>query len=251
MSDLNFWIITLIEYNMAQCLVTRLKESVADSSLHKIGEKAFTLLAGKSVTLAGEGVQLRGINGNFDVKNQATNVRSYVLKPGFTYVTNTSSNDVIIGVSELEKLSTIAVEYPRPLSVEIDLSFFAKSNKMGEITLANQTILGGTLADLANTKASTINLSTTMASGNIVDIASLNYAVGDAPRVSNCPNVFGEIIDFVKARRKVGRTADSISNAAWFVGTGMTFNGESVGYTEGTLSWTENTITFRGVTINA
>ena len=131
------------------------------------------------------------------------------------------------------------------------MTFFKNATFANEITLRKQSIVGGTLADLANTKATTINGSASNASGNIVDIASLPYKEGGVPLVYDCLAVTGDIVDFVKARRKAGRTSDNITHTFWAIKSGVTFNGKPIVGSESILSWTANTITFNGETINA
>lgn len=237
---------------MGLCLVTKLKESVADTSLSKIGEKTFILLAGQSVTLSGTGLKIRGIDGNFDVTGKVTNVNSYELPGGYNFIKNPNSHDLLLGVSELDKLISISVESPYPKSILIDLSFFKEAVALNDVGLSKQTFIGGTLADFSACRnIRFLDVTSSAIVGSIVDIAGLSWAEGQVPFVFGCPNVSGDIIDFVKARRQAGRTSDNISHTYWAIDSGVTFNGNPIVGDETILSWTANTITFNGETINA
>ena len=59
--------------------------------------------------------------------------------------------------------------------------------------------------------------------------------------------VTGELIEFVKTQRSVGRTTGSCKTAWW--GNKITFNGSVPLIGQTILSWTENTITLGDVTV--
>ena len=129
--------------------------------------------------------------------------------------------------------------------------------------------LTGSLSDLAPLTALTfINLkSVTNITGSLSDLAPLTALT--FIDVANCPNITGtindltqpftamnvyntpitgELIEFVKTQRSVGRTTGTCSSSWW--GHNITFNGSVPSQSQLQLSWTENTITLGDVTVN-
>lgn len=60
----------------------------------------------------------------------------------------------------------------------------------------------------------------------------------------------GELVEFVKAQRAAGRTTCADNTFSFGVSSLMTFNGIPCENMNTYLSWTENTITYNGVTVN-
>ena len=245
---------------MGQCLITKLKESVKDSSLLKIGEKTFILKANKSVTLYGGNTLVRVVSGDTfnaistvsDIPAQY-NITEYRIIGGFVKFTNNGDTDMIVGVRQLSNL--VAFSSQTSEDVEIDLSFFAIYPKdMNELTLWGAKVVGGTLQDIlhVNDSKRTIWLNFRNCqglSGNYEDLG--DFKLNSMPIVANCPNVTGEIIEFVKRQRAAGKTTASYNESDWCSGSGLTFNGVKVPAISWTaISWTSNTITFNGTTIN-
>lgn len=245
---------------MGQCLITKLKESVKDSSLLKIGEKTFILKANKSVTLRGNNMLVRVVSGDtFNAVSTASyvpaqyNIKEYSIVSGYVAFTNNGDTDMIVGVRELSKM--LAFSSQTSEDVEIDLSFFDIYQKdMEELTLWGAKVVGGTLQDILhiNDTKRTIVLNFRNCqglSGNYEDLG--DFELNSMPIVANCPNVTGEIIEFVKRQRAAGKTTASYNENDWCSGSGLTFNGVKVpAISWTTISWTADTITFNGTTIN-
>lgn len=245
---------------MGLCLLTKLKESVADSFLTKIGEKILILAPQKSFTLRGKGIELRGITGNFDISviggNTYEGLNHYVdVSANYFSCRNTSSNPLTIGVNNLEVLDVFSADGGAN-ALEIDLNFFEKSKSMSELRLSRQIITGGELSDLSEIT----NNSTTLVAinfnqcvglkGSIEDIASLKISNNVFPSFSHCSEVTGSIEEFVRGQRANGRISANIENNYWITNSGITFNGKT--YRDMvSISWTASTITVNGETINA
>ena len=144
--------------------------------------------------------------------------------------------------------------------MEIDLSFFSKANRMRELNLSDEKIVGGTLKDLAKISESTTLTGFSMKEsiglkGSILDIKDLNYYDSVFPNFRFCQEVTGEIIDFVKAQRAKGRTSANIAAGYHLQDTKITFNGQLATTIDENqpkaISWTATTITIGSVTINA
>ena len=128
--------------------------------------------------------------------------------------------------------------------------------------------LTGSLSDLAPLTALTnINLwGSSNLTGSLSDLAPLTALT--SINVSSCPNitgtindltqpltfisvyytqVTGELIEFVKTQRSVGRTTGTCRSSWW--GPNITFNGVVPSTSQLNLSWTENTITLEGITV--
>lgn len=244
---------------MGLCLVTKLKESVADSSLSKIGEKTLVLAPQKSFTIRGKGIELRGLTGNFDIAllggNTYEGLNHYVdVSANYFSCRNTSSNPLTIGVNNLEVLNVFSADGGAN-ALEIDLNFFEKSKGMSELNLTDQIITGGELSDLSEiTNNSTLTgLVFTRCiglKGSIEDIASLRMIDSAFPSFFGCPEVTGSVEEFVRGQRANGRTNANLANGYWITQSGITFNGKTYADLV-SISWTASTITVNGETINA
>ena len=126
------------------------------------------------------------------------------------------------------------------------LSDLSPLTALTNLKMTGSSHITGSLSDLAPLTALTslalvnaINIT-----GNIKDIRQpvtslIIYNTG----------IVGELIEFVKTQRAAGRTTGSCNNGGWW-GNNITFNGSNPGGGVQTLSWTENTITNNGVTVN-
>ena len=129
--------------------------------------------------------------------------------------------------------------------------------------------LTGSLSDLAPLTALTdINLQVCPnLTGSLSDLAPLtaltNIKFNDNQNITGTINdltqplvsldvyntqVTGELIEFVKTQRSVGRTTGSCKSGWW--GNKITFNGSVPSQDKLNLSWTENTITLGDITVN-
>lgn len=247
---------------MGLCLVTRLKESVADSSLLRPGEKTFLLNAGGEFSVRGIGIKLRVLDdsGSLNVTplgGSATNETDFTITNA-TYNTckNLSGKDLQIGISEISKLDVFGTD-KESKCMELDLNMFAAATNMSEIKLSHQLIVGGSLASLKNVTSggsSFTSLSfykTQGITGSIDDIGGLRFYDNVIFTFFMCANVNGDIVNFVKKQRQIGRTSATCTDIYFVHGTGITFNGNSVSDVIGSLSWTSSTITLGETTINA
>lgn len=242
---------------MGLCLVTKLKESVADSSLTKIGEKTIVLLPQGQVTLRGKGVEIRAINGSFNItplNGSVENVKNYTLGDPYYFLDNPTQEPVVLGVNNRELLTVLTAKTANN-QIEIGLSFFDTVVKLQELVISHQKVTDGTLANLAGiTKDSTlINFKfnqTIGLMGSLNDIASLKMADSVLPELSFCTDVTGSVEEFVKGQRANGRTTANITNNYWLTKNGITFNGKTYKDLVNT-SWTASTITINDETINA
>lgn len=244
---------------MGLCLVTKLKESVADSSLSKIGEKILVLAPQKSFSIRGTGIELRGITGNFDISliggDTYEGLNHYVdVSANYFSCRNTSSNPLTIGFSNLEVLEVFSADGGAN-ALEIDLNFFEKSKGMSELSLPGQIITGGELSDLSeitnnSTLTSIVFNGCIGLKGSIEDIASLRMIDSVFPSFLKCPEVTGSVEEFVRGQRANGRTNANLANGYWITQSGITFNGKAYDDIV-SISWTASTITVNGETINA
>ena len=156
------------------------------------------------------------------------------------------------------------------VSLSGDLANISGRTKLNRIgSLAGSPNLTGSLSDLVPLTALTyINLTgATNITGSLSDLAPLTALT--FIDVANCPNITGtindltqpvtiinvyntqitgELIEFVKTQRSVGRTTGSCRSSWW--GKNITFNGSVPSQSQLQLSWTENTITLGNVTVN-
>ena len=164
-----------------------------------------------------------------------------------TILNLTGSSHITGSLSDLSPLTALTsldlISLPNLTGSLSGLAPLTALTSLKVISLPNLT---GSLSDLAPLTALTIlNLTgSPHITGNIKDIrqpvTSLSiYHTG----------IVGELIEFVKTQRAAGRTTGSCNNSGWW-GNNITFNGSNPGEGVQTLSWTENTITNNGVTVN-
>lgn len=247
---------------MGLCLVTRLKESVADSSLLRPGEKTFLLNAGGQFTVVGVGVKLRVLDDSASLSvtplgGSTTNEKDFTIANGtYNSCVNNSGKDLQIGISNISELKVFGTD-SESKCMEVDLNMFAAATNMTEIKLNHQLIVGGSLASLKNVTSggssfSTLSFYKTQGiTGSIDDIGGLRFSGNAIFTFFLCANVTGDIVNFVKKQRQLGRTSATCTDIYFVHGTGITFNGNSVADVIGSLSWTSSTITLGETTINA
>lgn len=247
---------------MGLCLVTRLKESVADSSLLRPGEKTFLLNAGGQFTIVGRGVKLRVLDDSASLSvsplgSSTTNEKDFTIaNDTYNICENKSGKDLQIGISNISELKVFGTD-SESKCMEVDLNLFAAATNMTEIKLNHQLIVGGSLASLKNVTSGGSSLSSLSfsrsqnVSGTIDDIGGLRFAGNIIFNFFMCANVTGDIVNFVKKQRQLGRTSATCTDIYFVHGTGITFNGNSVADVIGSLSWTSSTITVGETTINA
>lgn len=158
-----------------------------------------------------------------------------------------SSPNLTGSLSDLAQLTALtSLHLGKCVNVTGDLSDLAPLTALTSLNLLNSSNITGSLSDLAPLTALTsLNLANNInITGDIKDIRQPLTDLG----IYNT-NVTGELIEFVKTQRANGRTTGSCSNYGWW-GTKITFNGVNPSGGAQTLSWTENTITNNGVTVN-
>lgn len=246
---------------MGQCLVTRLKEVVNDSSLLRLGEKTFLLLPNGKVTIRTyENMPIRVVGEGSLYVDSAKLTEGEILKGNYITIQNAENYSIVVALNKFESLDVFTTNDSLSQQMEIDLSFFSKANRMRELTLSDEKIVGGTLKDLAKISESTTLTGFSMKNsiglkGSILDIKDLNYSASVFPNFGFCQEVTGEIIDFVKAQRAKGRTSANIAAEYHLHDTKITFNGQLATTIDENqpkaISWTATTITIGSVTINA
>lgn len=249
---------------MGLCLVTRLKESVADSSLLKLGEKAFLLNADGEFTIRGKGTRVRVMDdsGSLNVtqlgSSTATDETDFALpNSNYNVCKNLSGKDLRIGISEILNMNVFSTDKQDSKCMEVDLNMFTDADTMTEIRLNSQAFVGGNLASLKNITSGGTSLTALSFSdakgitGSIEDIGGLRFSGNVIFNFYRCANVNGDIVNFVKKQRQIGRTSATCNDSNFVYGSGITFNGNPVGSVSGKLSWTPTTITLGETTINA
>lgn len=148
------------------------------------------------------------------------------------------------GLSNLANLTKLTILALLNTKITGGLSDLAPLTTLVQLDLENNPNITGGLSDLAPlTALESIGFIDTNISGDIKDlrcpIKNMNvYRSG----------VRGELIEFVKTQRAVGRTTGICSTAWW--GQNITFNGVVPSPSQLQLTWTENTITLGNVTVN-
>jgi hypothetical protein len=241
------------------CLVTKLKSAVDNSNLEKLGVVKLSI---KKQTNAIEmwsngGSCIVSVLNNTGTITAVSGVGSQLIDSTHAKIANggiaqggnitfTGNESIQIEISDKYKLGTlyrvINIENPDSLQYMKELMKIyinQYSSFSPEFELNN----------LSNcTKCIELEFNSPRLKGNINSLGKLT-----AITYINIYNaqVTGSIESFVASQRTNGRTTcDSIRTA--FGGTSVTFNGQAIsGGSEKVLSWTADTITFDGTTIDA
>ena len=161
---------------------------------------------------------------------------------GLVNIYSKLSGDIsnLIGCTKLKILMSIGLAN----KLTGNLSDLAPLTALNKLILSYADKLTGNLSDLAPlTALSYINLGECKnITGTINDLRQplTNIDVYNT-------QVTGELIEFVKTQRSVGRTTGTCYSNWW--GDKITFNGSVPSANQLHLSWTENTITLEGVTV--
>ena len=266
------------------CLVTKLKSTVNDNSLLKVGEMFIDIIEQESPTNQTNRLYLN--TGNIadlvvEVENGAANLTlDEGMASGWTNKITLVKNEFpsapvyVRNGNYRVKVSSkyILTEVGRWTSnmsqnaISVDTKYLKYSTNM--VTLISG--LSGNIANISGCTKLTIlyGLSSTNVTGSLSDLAPLtaltNLSLERNPNITGDikgirqslarlsvyeTNITGELIEFVKTQRANGRTTDSCSNGGWW-GANITFNGVNPGGGWQALTWTENTITNNGVTVN-
>ena len=178
------------------------------------------------------------------VNQKAISVDTKYLKysHGLVNIYSKLSGDIsnLIGCTKLKILMSIGLAN----KLTGNLSDLAPLTALNKLILSYADKLTGNLSDLAPlTALSYINLGECKnITGTINDLRQplTNIDVYNT-------QVTGELIEFVKTQRSVGRTTGTCYSNWW--GDKITFNGSVPSANQLHLSWTENTITLEGVTV--
>lgn len=112
----------------------------------------------------------------------------------------------------------------------------------------------GDISDLAkfvNLKTLSMPYTSNMVHGTMEQIATLFPMLTSLDDLTNAKWLTGSIEDFVSVRRSQGVTEGSVYTK-WGIACPVTFNGNKLtGENDTPFSWTANTITYNGVTIDA
>ena len=212
--------------------------------------------------------------GNINQKAISVDTKYLKYSHGLVNIYSILSGDIsnLIGCT---KLKTLGWSYTSGSEKDVaykkltgNLSDLASLTTLTSIRLPYSK-LTGSLSDLAPLTALTgINFDTNQnITGSLSDLAPLTALT--SINVSGCKNitgtindltqplvsldvyytqVTGELIEFVKTQRSVGRTTGSCKSGWW--GNKITFNGSVPSQDKHNLSWTENTITLGDITVN-
>ena len=219
---------------MENCLVTKLKSTVNNNSLKKLGvltfvsQNGFFIQMNTPVEVFIDGVSQGLINTQFYYDQAAEHTIELKNKYALTRFQTYASAGV-----ELSELSYLVN------CTSIDFS----TEAAGDIT--------GNLSDISNCDACTSFIigGNGRISGNIKVLAEKFPSLSNL--VFSVELVEGSIEEFVRQYRSQGRTTGTINTLISNNGR-ISFNGAPVNQTSASdMSWTENTITFDGVTITA
>jgi hypothetical protein len=260
-----------------ECLITKLASAVQDASMVKLGEMrinvkslpewsvyngwlqfttsqdvVFEVIGGKAMlTLDGENFLPKiEFSGNETSQNIYFGNGDYVVsvlpKYGFTMLEMPSgafSRNFGYNLDTFSAMNVIEIGCGGGASGNIES---LQSNNLLEKLEVNgeSRLLVGDIKHIAHTSLQSVILSSSSVSGDISSLGGCTSLRTLALADTQC---YGAIEAFVVMQRAKGRKSASIN--AYLFSSGITFNG---GKASGSgLSWTETTITYGGVTIDA
>ena len=249
----NYRVKVLSKYNLTE--VGRWTESIIQKAISvdvkylKYSPNLVNLLVG----LSGDLANISGctkLNKIFNLKispNLTGSLSDLAPLTALTILDLTGSSHITGSLSDLSPLTALITLRMSGLPhITGSLSDLSPLTALTTLDLAGSSHITGSLSDLAPLTALTklalvnaINIT-----GNIKDIRQPVTLLS----IYNT-GIVGELIEFVKTQRAAGRTTGSCNNGGWW-GNNITFNGSNPGGGAQTLSWTENTITNNGVTVN-
>lgn len=250
---------------MGNCLVTKLKESVDNSNLITLGSirlKLQSVTSKPAVSFGPTNHKVTLINGSFTSLTDYNTGNAITLPAEIGAIGNefslvTSENAPTIEIGDFYSIENLTIF---GLSAEpIKTSDFKVLNNpvyaLPECT--NRTAFTGNWSDIINlgstNEVSAIHLiNTPDVEGDIQDFATW---------MPNCvfmdfknSGIVGSIENYIQALRTTNRTRSNSITIGNTLGCHITFNGSSIGESDilnQALTWTENNITYNGVTINA
>lgn len=241
-----------------ECLVTKLKASVNDDTLPKLGVVRFTLNPGEYSSYltnpTGNSV-LSLVSGSLTAKDYnsgADKPLPMVLSKGDIFISlNVGENGAVIEITDKYNITYLSAIWkalsPIPAS---DLNYMYSLREVNLSVGDGQK--AGVVGDFAELKP-LVNLERIYWRNELCtgDIACAGYF----PKLTRLEvfgsKVYGDLVNIAKVARKEGRASGSIT-LGWLNDTGITFNGETITKkADSKLEWTANTITWNGTTINA
>lgn len=242
---------------MSNCLVTKLKASVDDSSLVKLGGIRFTLNNGTAngviTTIPNKVLPFMVVEGNVSLSQYQGDEISLPanLEYSDSWKTLTSVGKSVIEVGDKYSAKDLSAIFllcePKDIE-ELDYMYNLETMNMNRSAAYLRGIVGD-CAHLAKfPKLKRIYWNNALCYGNISVLGKLTQLVELQWYTAQ---VTGSLEEFVANARAAGRTEGSVS-LGWFNDTGVTFNGETAAVKANTsLKWTATTITWNGKTITA
>lgn len=237
---------------MNECLVTKLRASINDDSLSRLG--GFTFKMKDINTTLNQGY----VRILFEVP---TDVIVQIINDGYFYKPNSTEIDYTVGKTKsftsvktldlhIAPSSKVCVRpryninYILATGIEIDLSEFTYMPELNLVRLGNETIVSGNTEVFRNyTKLSELNIPLTAITGKVTDFGKLTNLT--ILNISNT-KVSGSLEEFVAAQIQNGRTEATIG--FYYPGyTNLTYKGAplkgmSLSSNDNTskLSWTSD-----------
>jgi hypothetical protein len=260
---------------MENCLVTKLKGSVNNDHLLKFGEFRVKIGAAKYLGFAADDSQIISVvDGNLLFNGQPTlqltdNFQSTVNITGEGTVSIPNKyNLTILEASFKEQIDLEKLRYCTKLRT-ISLSGSGFTYNLDDINIESSVLKNVTIQNVDSIKGSIRNLlkyplTSLKLNVNLKSFNENNFSVlGEFAECTNYDNTVsgsgltGSIEDFV-AQKRLARTAAGLEVAGTctfrYLGDGrrITFQGTPVtNVNDNTISWTANTITYNGTTIDA
>ena len=241
------------------CLVTKLRASVADDSLTQLGVLRLTLKpkAKSTDAISGTGCKLSLVSGNISVTDVNTGA---AMNPPFAFTSGyknivVGEDGAVVDISnkyEITNLEAIAaVMQPTPFSHFFYCDKLTTMNDFDGFVSGVSAMENGFVGDVADLakfpKLARLRLRNKECIGDVANLGnllSLTYLElnGDA--------LTGKMEDMVARYRKNGKTSGTLSLG--YLATGVSFNGNAMTLDESSkLEWTASTITWNGKTITA
>lgn len=237
-----------------ECLVTKLKGIVDDNSLAKLGVITLELIEGEYYnSLSSNGnSELSVVSGSVAMKNYNTSAPIYLpakLSNSGEFVRITVTGGAVVEISNKYDVTSLNAlsRIMKPIDIG-ELAYMYSLTSLNEGVRSRE--LAGVVGDLVGIipfkNLERVKWNNESCVGNISNLGylpKLNYFECYGSRVS------GSFEGLVNVARSQGRTSGTI-NLGYF--ENISFNGEVVRLMgNSVLSWTANTITWNGTTINA
>ena len=264
---------------MGNCLVTKLKGVVDNANLLKLGEKELELNWSEtwqylSLSSVGGASSAKVVSGSVTDANDNPLTEFVIPEAGIQL----KAYNAKVRISNFYDLSSIVGGRTQPLNILslAKISYMQLTDLLGNMAdlkkmtylttckdfsisnienVSNETFIDG----FSNTGLQTLWLygwkegfECTMSTFGMAMPTTLGELSIRSPKTTSDYLLTGSLEDLVISQRSKSRTEGSI-NLTYTADTPITFNNSPIGDNDGSrwLSWTENTITFNGITINA